>query len=78
MVPAQQPLKSSDLIVSDVDDRLIEQLEFAVEDRVSKIHLHFTALLHAHIHFGLEKPIGTATFKFGFVQSKISALDKFS
>ena len=55
MVPSNESLEASDVLGLHIDQRLVEQLEFALHNRLAQIDLEPAASLHARIHFWLEK-----------------------
>jgi len=59
-MPAQQRLAATDLLGSEIDERLVVQLELAVDDRLAQIELERSPRLDALVHLGREEAEGAA------------------
>ena len=75
MTPAHQRLEAGDLAALDVDERLIEQLELAVLDRLAQIELDDAAGLHARVHFGFEEAVDAAAVGLGPIKRHVGVLE---
>src|SRR5438477_4299422 len=68
MIPAQQCLESADFAAGEIDERLIIEFEFVALERLAKIELQFTALLHLRVHFRLKEMVSAASIGLGAVK----------
>ncbi len=71
MVPAHQRLEAADLVAGEVDERLIVELEFAVEHRLAQVEFEAAARLHLRVHLRLEEVIGAAAFALGAIERHV-------
>ncbi len=71
MGPAQQGLEADDPIGRQIDERLVAELELLERQSPPQIDLHFTALLQAGVHAGLEGAEPAAASPLRLVQCEI-------
>src|SRR6266581_3463374 len=71
MIPAEQRLKSADLSASKVDDGLVMELKLIGLERLAKVELERSTLLHLCIHLGLEKVVSATPIGFGAVKRHV-------
>ena len=76
MAPAQQRLAAGDLVARQIDQRLVVDLEAAVDQRLAQVALHGEPGLGAGIHVGLEEAIGPPPAGLGAVHRQIGVLDQ--
>ena len=76
MVPTQQGLERSDLVVLDIDQWLVVEVELAIGQRFAQIHVEFASCLHARVHLCFEEPISAAAIRLGFVQGHVGVLQQ--
>ncbi len=65
-------------LVFNIDDRLIEQFEFTVDQSITQICFQFAAQLHDDIHGRFKEPVGAASVSFGSIESRIRTLNQLS
>ena len=75
MLPAHECLETANRACGDVDERLVEQPEFAVGQRFAQIKVEGAPRLHAGVHVRFEELVAAAPVGFGTVQRHISILD---
>src|SRR4030095_13017814 len=59
-----------------IEDRLIEELELTVGERLAQIDLQSAAQFHLGIHFRLEEPESRPPVRFGALKPHIGVLEK--
>ena len=74
--PAQKRFETRDLVVREVDDRLIVQFEFALGQGLAEIDLKRPAGLGLRIHGRLEETMRAAALVLRLVESEIGVLQK--
>ena len=73
MPPAEQGLEAADLARPDIDQRLVEDLEFLLHDGAPQVGLQLVPGLHADVHLRLEEPEGPAPIGLRPVQRQVGA-----
>ena len=76
MTPAQQRLATADLVVAEIDHRLVVNLEPAPGDGLAQFQLERAPRLGARIHARLEEAIGAAAVALGSVQREVGILQE--
>ena len=76
MTPAQQRLATRHPAIAEADQRLINNIEFAIGDRLPEIQLQRAQGVHAGTHAGLEEAIGPAPVGLGLVHRQIGVLEQ--
>ena len=76
MLPADQCLEAADLVVFEIDRRLIVQLELAFHQRPAQVELHAAPRLHLRVHLRLEEAVGAAAVALGAIERKIGVAQK--
>ena len=71
VAPADEGLEGADLVGSQIDDRLVVELELAGSQRPAQIDLHDAPLLHLRIHFRLEEAESAAAILLCPVESEV-------
>ena len=71
MAPAQQRLAAADPAVLEVKQRLIVQLEAAVDDGLAQLQLQTAPRLGARVHAGLEEPVGAAAVALRAIEREV-------
>src|SRR5437667_10882924 len=64
VTPANEGLKTADLISLNVDDGLIIQLELAVSECLPQVELETASRLHARVHLRFKEAEGPSTIGF--------------
>jgi hypothetical protein len=64
------------LVVFQVDERLIVELELAIDQSLAQIELQCPPLLHESVHFGLKKAVSVSAIGLGAVKRRVSVLQK--
>ena len=77
-MPAQKRLEGFDLVLLEIDDRLIEQLKLAVGKRASQVPLQRVAGQHVLAHFLFKETISAAAAVLGLVKRDIGSLQQFA
>ena len=62
-----------DLVVREIDQRLVGELELARRQRVAQVELERAARLDARIHVRLEEAEGAAPFRLGAIEREVGA-----
>src|SRR5262245_24501628 len=76
MMPTQESFEGGDLVGSKIDERLVVNLEFIVEQGISQVQLELSSLLHARVHFRLKEPVGPTTIRLRAVQGHVRVLQQ--
>jgi hypothetical protein len=77
MEPAHQSFESADCAGLNVNQRLVEDLELAVDQRLAQVQFEHPPRLNARIHFRSKEAIPTASLPLGAIQRQVSALQQF-
>ncbi len=73
-MPADQRLAAGDPPALQVDDRLVVEREFVVDDRLAEVEFDCAAGLHARVHLDLEEAIEAAAVRLGPVEREVGVL----
>ena len=74
MMPADKRLAAGDLTGFDVDDRLVIDLELAVDDGLAKLEFEFAARLDTGVHGDFEEAVAAAAIGLGAIEGEIRIL----
>ena len=76
MMPADEGFKTCDLLCLHIDQRLVEQLKFAIRDGIAQIDLKFPPSLHPGVHFRLKETVEAVTVRLGTIQRHVGVFQK--
>ena len=76
MIPAQQRLAGRDPSRLEIDERLVEQLEFLVRQRLAQVELEDAARLDDLRHLVAEEAEGAAAVRLGAIQRHVGVLQQ--
>ena len=76
MAPADQRLEPAHLAGLDAHQRLVEELEFLLRERLAKVELERPARLHQRVHRGLEEAVAGAALGLRAVERDIGVLEQ--
>ena len=71
MVPAEKRLEAADGVRSEVDHRLVIELELAVAERTAQFGFKLPSRLHAGVHLLFKEAECAAPIRLGTVEGKI-------
>ena len=74
--PAQKRLAGGNLARLQIEQRLVEDLEGVVGERVAKVELKAAARVRPHVHLGLEEAPGAALVGLGPVERHVGDLEQ--
>src|SRR5712691_1856305 len=76
MIPAQERLEAGHLVRPEIDDGLVDDLEFLPQQRGAQINLKSSTKLQARFHLRFEKAVAMAPVGLGTMQRNIRILEK--
>src|SRR6516165_8792062 len=74
MMPAQQRLTAENLVVLEVDERLIVELELTIGERVAHVPLQLAPGAHQPVKLGFEETERATPAVLGAVEREVGAL----
>ncbi|OWK24720.1 hypothetical protein AJ87_18385 [Rhizobium yanglingense] len=76
MPPSQQSFEAAYLVGRQIDERLVEDFEFAKCESFPQIEFERTSGLHPGVHRRLEEPVRASSFSLGAVKRHIGVLQE--
>src|SRR6185503_20622453 len=76
MLPANESFEPADLVIGEIDDRLVVKFEFAGGQCLPQVLFQYAPSLHLHIHLRLKEAESAPPVALGPIESQVTVPDQ--